>query len=99
MAKTTTRTGNNTLKAFMEKNFDFSTLKKVGFFKDIKFNDYEAQAKRLCDLLGYKTIFEYGKHQFSGHLTYSGSRTSVNEQGELKVKPFVETFFPNQMEI
>lgn len=89
------------LKSFMKANFDFSTLKKVGFFKDIKFNDYEGQAKRVCIFFGYKSIYEYGKHEIRCHISYTSdvSLLSVNKEGGLVSKPFVEVAFPNSLHI
>jgi hypothetical protein len=48
------------LKEFMQDHFDFSTLKKAGFFpKDMKFNDYEGQAKVICHFFSIASIYEY----------------------------------------
>jgi hypothetical protein len=90
------------LKSFMKEHFDFSTLKKVGFFsKGMKFNDYEGQAKRLCTFFGYKSIYEYGKHEIRCHISYTSDvpLLSVDEKGELKSKPFVTVAFPNSLHI
>ena len=88
------------LKSFLKENFAYSSLKKAGFFKDVKFNDYEGQAKKLCDFFGYKNIYEYGKHEIRCHISYAGDRPiEVDENGKLKTIPFVETIFPNQMHI
>lgn len=47
------------LKDFMKDNFDFSTLKKVGFFsKETKSTDYKAQAERVCHFFGYESVYE-----------------------------------------
>src|SRR6187431_1062753 len=59
------------LKAYMQTHFDFSTLKKAGFFKGIKFNDYEAQAKRVCTFFGYDNVYEYSKHEIRCHISYA----------------------------
>lgn len=48
------------LKLYMKKNFNFSALKKAGFFgPDIRFNDYEKQAERVCHFFGLKNIYEF----------------------------------------
>lgn len=54
------------LKNFMLEFFDFKELCKVGFFKKEWKHDYKAQADRVCQFFGYKSVFEYGltaKHQ------------------------------------
>jgi hypothetical protein len=48
------------LKNYLKENFDFRGLKKAGVFsKEIKFNDYEQQAKRICSRLGLKSIYDF----------------------------------------
>lgn len=48
------------LKEYMRDNFDFSSLKKSGVFpKEIKYNDYEAQAKIVCKIFGLESIYDY----------------------------------------
>lgn len=50
------------LKKYIKNNFDFRSLKKAGFFgKDIKFNDYEKQAERICQRMGLKNIYDYSR--------------------------------------
>lgn len=50
----------NKLKDFMEEHFSFSDLKKSGFFpKEMKFNDYEGQAKRVCDFFELDSVYDY----------------------------------------
>jgi hypothetical protein len=92
---------NKALKAFMQEHFDFSTLKKIGFYpKEIKFNDYEGQAKRVCEILGLESVYEYGKEEIRCHISYVENKTIVDENGNLKPEhPFIETFFPNQLHI
>lgn len=52
----------NKLKEYMQDNFDFGSLKKAGVFpKEMKFNDYEGQAKRICHLFSIESIYEYHK--------------------------------------
>lgn len=44
----------------MRDNFDFSSLKKAGIFpKDMKFNDYEGQAKIICYIFSLDSIYDY----------------------------------------
>ena len=100
MPEVKTKEESKALKSFLIANFSYKDLKKAGFFKDIKFNDYEGQAKKICDFFGYKNIYEYGKHEIRCHISYSESRPiEVDEKGQLKTIPFVETIFPNQMHI
>lgn len=48
------------LRSYLQENFDFSNLKKAGFFpKQMKFNDYEGQAKRICQYLSLTSIYDY----------------------------------------
>lgn len=78
-------TGNDDelLKNFMEEFFPFEDLMQVGFFtRDMK-EDYEAQAKRVCDFFGYKTVYQYGAKEIRVHLSYAGERP--------KNGPFVTT--------
>lgn len=96
------------LKVYMQTHFNFSVLKKSGLFpKEMKFNDYEGQAKRICTFFGFENIYEYSKHEIRCHISYasgfdglgSDRPISVNERGEMIIPPFVETIFPNQMHI
>jgi hypothetical protein len=81
------------LKRFMLEHFDFDGLKKSGFFKGLKRNDYKKQAEILCKYFGYKTIYEYGTTEMRVHISYAGDRPKhVDENGELKEAPFVEVF-------
>lgn len=61
------------LKEYMLDNFDFKVLKKAGVFpKEMKFNDYEGQAKRICYLFGLDSIYEYsniGRGEYC-HISY-----------------------------
>jgi hypothetical protein len=47
------------LKAFLESNFDFDSLKEAGFFKGIKRNQYELQAQRICKFFSLNSVFDY----------------------------------------
>jgi hypothetical protein len=83
------------LKNFLEEHFDFDELKKAGVYpKEIKRKDIHAQAARICQLFGYITVYEYGAKKIRAHISYlDGHRPMhVNESGELKSAPFVETF-------
>lgn len=53
----------NNLKKFIEDNFDFYGLKKAGFFKNIRKNEYEKIAARVCHFFSYESIYEYGKYK------------------------------------
>lgn len=60
LKKITEEMKDDTLKNFMLEFFDFDGLKKAGFYaKHIKRNDYQAQADRICNFFGYKTVYEY----------------------------------------
>lgn len=96
------------LKAFMQDNFYFTGLKKSGVFpKEMKFNDYEGQAKIICKKLNLESIYDYGKIEIRAHISYAsgitglddGRKIEVDQNGKLKTKPFVETFFPNSLHI
>ncbi|MCY4781749.1 hypothetical protein ORI89_19035, partial [Sphingobacterium sp. UT-1RO-CII-1] len=60
----------------------------------LKKSDIHEQAKRICELFGYKTVYEYGAKVIHAHISYvDGHRTSwVDEKGEYKQTPFVEKF-------
>lgn len=64
----------NNLKEYMRDNFCFSTLKKAGVFpKEMKFNDYEGQAKIICRIFGLESIYEYsniGRGEYC-HISYA----------------------------
>ena len=66
------------LKRFMIEFFPFTELKKAGFFKKEMKGDYYAQAKRVCDFFGYKSVFEYGAKEIRCHL--SGERPENNKE-------------------
>jgi len=80
------------LKNFLNEFFDFSTLKKAGFFpKELKKSDIHGQADRICKFFGYKTVFEYGATKIRAHISYApGERPHhVDQNGELKQEPFI----------
>src|SRR3954465_187035 len=63
----------NKLKEYMRDNFDFPSMKKVGIFpKEMKFNDYEGQAKRICHIFSLQSVYDYsniGRGCYA-HLSY-----------------------------
>lgn len=65
--------GDKLLKAFMKEHFDFGALRKAGFFTKEMRGDYKAQAERVCQRFGYKTVYEYGSQEISCHITEEGS--------------------------
>lgn len=65
---------NGVLKRFMKEFFPFSEFRKAGVFTKEMRGDYEAQAKRICEFFGYKTVYEYGAHEVRCHLS-DGGRT------------------------
>lgn len=88
------------LKRFMEEQFDFDSLKKMGVFgKEIKRRDYKAQAERLCEHFGFKTIYEFGAIEIRCHITYGIEEDKtgigitrplhVDEKGRLRPEPFI----------
>lgn len=87
------------LKEYMQKHFDFSILKKVGFFpKEMKFNDYEGQAKRVCHRFGIKSIYEY--HEIGKGTRYHLSE-KIDDPKPLTIpryQPFVRTMGEEPME-
>ncbi len=79
------------LKNFMREFFPYAEFKKIGLFTKEMRNDYEAQAKRICDLFGYETVYEYGAEEIRCHISYAdGARpTWINKEGKLETEPFV----------
>lgn len=76
------------LERFLKEFFDFAALKKVGFYKkEIKHNDYEEQAKRICEFFGLKSVYEYGKDELVCHLSYA--ETPKNENNFLTIIPSI----------
>lgn len=74
------------LKEYMLDNFDFSSLKKAGVFpKDLKFNDYEGQAKVICHFFSLSSIYEYSE-------IGKGTRVHIyyadKEPGPLEIPPY-----------
>ena len=58
------------LKNFMKEFFPFTELQKVGLFTKEMKNDYKAQADKVCQYFGYKTVYEYGATEIRAHLSY-----------------------------
>lgn len=44
---------------YLQEHFDYDGLKTIGFFKNIKRRDYDAQIKRICQWFGIVNIFQY----------------------------------------
>ena len=70
------------LKRFMIEFFPFTELRKAGFFTKEMKGDYYAQAKRVCDFFGYKSVFEYGAgaEEIRCHLSYAGERPENDKE-------------------
>jgi HTH-type transcriptional regulator/antitoxin HigA len=47
------------IKKFILGNFPLKELKKAGFFKDIRINNFEAVEKRINIFFGFESIFDY----------------------------------------
>lgn len=87
------------LERFMKEFFPYAEFKKAGIFTKEMRGNYKAQAERICYLLSYKTVFEYGSKEIRCHITYgdpddkTGIGTfrplSINENGNLQPEPFV----------
>lgn len=76
------------LKKYMKDNFDYSGLKKCGVFKDIKHNEYIAQAERIKKFFGLQSIYDYGKYGIDtgcGDFFINGKfKDTVNQDGEFR---------------
>ena len=79
------------LKNFIEENFCFDSLLKVGLFSEEMRNDYKSQSDKICNYFGYKTIYEYGSKEIRCHISYTEDKPLmfVNEVGALKEEPFI----------
>lgn len=79
------------LKNFLNDNFDFKELKKVGFYsEDIKKTEYQKQADRICQFFGYKTVYEYKFKTTYVHLTYVEGKRPEGEPFLTEVKAWHE---------
>lgn len=76
------------LERFMKEFFPFNELKKIGFFTKEMKGDYPAQAKRVCDFFGYKSVFEYGAKEIRCHLSYADGKRPPDEPF-VTVKPSI----------
>lgn len=75
------------LKKFMLENFDFQSLKQMGFWaKGTRSTDHEKQASRICEYFGYQSVYEYNPPYItmsaSGKVAIAESVGSVNASGE-----------------
>lgn len=73
----------------MKEFFPYGEFKKAGLFTKEMKNDYEAQAKVICNRLGLNSIYEYGKDEIRCHISFEEPTTYINEQGQLKTEPFI----------
>ncbi len=76
------------LRDFIEDNFDFATMKKMGFFgKDIKRTDYDKMAERICTFFGFNSIYEYNRPEMYPDSSFVSGKMSdkVTQDGELKI--------------
>lgn len=81
---------NNTLKNFMKEFFPFAEFRAIGVFTKEMKGDYEAQAKKICYIFGFETVFEYGAIECRCHLSIiGGSQLSIDSDGKLASEPFV----------
>ncbi len=58
------------LERFMKEFFPYGQFKKIGLFTKEMKGDYKAQAKRVCDFMGYETIYEYRATEMRAHISY-----------------------------
>lgn len=68
------------LKNFLEEHFDFTELKKVGFYdKTIKRKDYQKQVDRICQFFGYDTVYQYNFKTTYAHISYADGKRPEGE--------------------
>lgn len=72
-------TPENILKRFMQEHFPFTEFRKVGFFTKEMKGDYQAQADRVCNHFGHKTVFEYGSKDIHCHISYADGKRPEGE--------------------
>lgn len=77
------------LERFMKEFFPYREFKKAGFFTKEMRGDYKAQAERVCQRFGYKTVYEYGSKEIRCHLTFAGERPK-NEPLVIEIKSIYE---------
>jgi hypothetical protein len=78
------------LKSFIEEFFDYDALQKVGFWNGISKDNYQAQAERICQYFGLKTIYEYGAEPIKAHLTYPKGQRPKGEPFVTELKSIYE---------
>lgn len=76
------------LKNFMKEFFPYSEFKKIGLFTTGMKGDYEAQAKKICDYFGFKTVYEYGAMEVTAHITYVNTDSKSGLDVDIS-KPFI----------
>lgn len=67
------------LERFMNEFFPFRNFLKIGFFTKEMKGDYRAQAKRVCDFLGYETVYEYRSKEIRVHISYAEGKRPKDE--------------------
>ena len=67
------------LKGFIKEFFDFTSLRKAGFFTKEMKNDYYAQAERICKFFGLNNIYEYGEDETRCHISYLDGKRPKDE--------------------
>lgn len=78
------------LKEYMLEHFNFRSLKRIGFYKDVKASDYTEQAKRVCEFFGLESVFEYHKIGWGQPVHFSwandpnGFRPFIEVVGKMK---------------
>lgn len=77
------------LERFMKEFFHYPTLRKAGFFTKEMRGDYKAQAKRVCDHFGYKTVYEYGAKEIRCYLSYGNEKERPDGEGFVTVIPSI----------
>jgi hypothetical protein len=74
------------LKDFLLENFDFNELKRVGFYNnEIKQDDNQKQAERICSYFGLENIYQYGFENINAHISYADGKRPKDE-------PFISEF-------
>lgn len=76
------------LKGFMQEFFPYQEFKKAGIFTKEMRGDYDAQANRICEYLGLKTIYEYRSTELTAHLSYADGHRPAGE-GFVTVLPSI----------
>jgi len=76
------------LERFMKEFFPYGPLQKAGFFTKEMRGDYKAQAARVCQWFGFKTVYEYRADELRCHLTYADNAHPANE-GFVTVLPSI----------